>query len=197
MASVIKTGQTIKGHVSTYLLTKELYRSADNGVVFLARQAINFSISRQRVSLLTLHDRNHNDENCIVKSIPKHWRLENEASILKRYQDKTPFLRPLLDEIQDPLEPSSIVLKYLDTDLLRESNKNRLSRPEIKQVAKNVLEALRVFHRDGLVHTGTIVASISSTKAIAKNLFCYRCQVGQHFRQSWSQRPALLQHSAW
>ncbi len=31
----------------------------------------------------------------------------------------------------------------------------RLSRPEIKQVARCVLEALRVLHRDGMVHTGS------------------------------------------
>lgn len=44
-------------------------------------------------------------------------------------------------------------MKYLDTDLLRESNKERLSRPEIKRVAKNILLALKALHNDGLVHT--------------------------------------------
>lgn len=51
------------------------------------------------------------------------------------------------------MKPASIVLRYLDADLLRESKRQRLSRPEIKQVARSVLSALKVLHKDGLVHT--------------------------------------------
>lgn len=102
---------------------------------------------------LTSLARNLKDEHCIVKSIPNHWRLQNEASILKRYQSTNPYLRPLLDEISEPPEPACIVLRYLDTDLLQESKKERLSRPEIKRVAKTILLALEVLHKDGLVHT--------------------------------------------
>jgi serine/threonine protein kinase len=98
--------------------------------------------------------RNRTGEKHIVKSIRGHWRLRNEADILKRYQSETPFLRPLVDEITKPADPPSIVLRYLDSDVLTESNKKRLSRPEIKQVARCVLEALSVLHRDGKVHTG-------------------------------------------
>lgn len=52
-----------------------------------------------------------------------------------------------------PVEPASIVLKYLDTDLLQESRRERLSRPVIKRVARAILSALKVLHEDGLVHT--------------------------------------------
>lgn len=104
--------------------------------------------------------RNKNNEKCIIKSIKGHWRLQNEADILKRYQAQTPVLRPLLDEIIEPSDPPSIVLKHPDSDLLTESNLKRLSRPEIKQVAKCVLQALDVLHRDGLVHTGTFSVAI-------------------------------------
>lgn len=38
MNSVLKAGQTLRGRLSTYTLAKELYRSDDNGAVFLARQ---------------------------------------------------------------------------------------------------------------------------------------------------------------
>ncbi|KAK3899873.1 kinase-like domain-containing protein [Staphylotrichum tortipilum] len=62
-------------------------------------------------------------------------------------------LRPLVDEIRSPADRPAIVLRYLDSDLLTESNKKRLSRPEIKHVARCVREALRVLHRDGMVHT--------------------------------------------
>lgn len=37
--------------------------------------------------------------------------------------------------------------------MLTESNKKRLSRLEIKQVARCVLEVLRLLHKDGMVHT--------------------------------------------
>lgn len=97
--------------------------------------------------------RNLKDETCIVKSIHKHWRLQNEATVLKKYQGQTPSIRPLIDEIVEPSEPASIVLRYLDTDLLKESDKKRLSRSDIKKVAKAILLALKVLHQDGLVHT--------------------------------------------
>lgn len=37
MTSILKVGQTLKGRLSTYQLTKELHRAADDGAVFLAR----------------------------------------------------------------------------------------------------------------------------------------------------------------
>lgn len=92
----------------------------------------------------------------MVKSVEGHWRLHNERDVLKRFQEGTAALRPLLDEIVDPAEPPAIVLKYLDDDLTKASRKQRLTRSEIKYVAKNVLEALRVLHEDGYVHTGTL-----------------------------------------
>lgn len=80
--------------------------------------------------------------------------LKREANILKRYSAKSPFIRPLIDVIEEPTDYPSILLEYRDSDLLAESNQKRLSRPEIKQVAKSVLEALRILHKDGMVHTG-------------------------------------------
>ncbi|GAB1312492.1 hypothetical protein MFIFM68171_02702 [Madurella fahalii] len=133
MSSLLSVGRVLRGRLSSYSIVKELHRTADDGAVFIATS--------------------QNSEKCIVKSIRGHWRLQNEANILKRYQAKTPFLRPLVDEIEEPSEPPSIVLKHLDSDLLTASNKKRLSRPEIKQVAKCVLQALDVLHKDGLVHT--------------------------------------------
>lgn len=75
---------------------------------------------------------------------------------MKRYQDRSPYLRPLVDEIQQPAEPPSIVLEMMDTDLLTQSNTDRLLRDDIKRVAKTILEVLKVLHKDGLVHTGML-----------------------------------------
>lgn len=93
----------------------------------------------------------------MIKSV-RHFRLENERNILKRFQSRTSSLRPLIDEIEDPSDPPALVLKHLDDDLLNASAAQRLTRLEIKHVAKITLEALNVMHEDGFVHTGMIFA---------------------------------------
>ncbi|TVY73142.1 Serine/threonine-protein kinase STE20 [Lachnellula suecica] len=133
MAMLLNLKQTVKGTKSTYTILKELHRATDEGAVYLAQ--------------------NQETENYVVKSIRSHWRLQNEAKILKLYQSKTPFIRPVVDEIVDPSDPPSIVLRYLDSQLLTESRKWRLTRPEIKQVAKCILKALQPLHKDKIVHT--------------------------------------------
>ncbi|KAK4041789.1 kinase-like protein [Parachaetomium inaequale] len=124
MARLLSADAVLTGRLSSYTIVKELYKAP-----------------------------NRTGEKHIVKSIRGHWRLRNEADVLKRYQSETPFLRPLVDDIIEPADPPSTVLRHLDSDVLTESNKKRLSRPEIKQVARCVLEALCVLHRDGKVHT--------------------------------------------
>lgn len=71
-----------------------------------------------------------------------------------RFQTLTPFIRPLLDEIAAADSPPGLVLRYLDDDVLQASNTQRLTRPELKYVARRVLEALAVLHNEGFVHTG-------------------------------------------
>ena len=44
--------------------------------------------------------------------------------------------------------------KHLDDDLSNAAEKQNLTRPEIKYVAKRVLKALKVLHEDGYVHSG-------------------------------------------
>ncbi|KAK3298939.1 kinase-like domain-containing protein [Chaetomium fimeti] len=151
MARLLSANATLMGRLSSYTVIKELHKAADEGAMYLAR--------------------NQRDEKCIVKSIRGHWRLQNEAEIAKRYQSQTPFLRPLIDEIQEPADPPSIVLGYLDSDMLTESNKKRLSRPEIKQVARCILEALRVFHKDGMVHTDVKLDNIFVNHGQGDNRF--------------------------
>ncbi|CAD6443841.1 0de4f0dd-a22d-4b7f-aa87-5fbb38e7203a [Sclerotinia trifoliorum] len=98
---------------------------------------------------------NSKAQNVIIESIRGHWRLKNEADILKHFQSKTSIssFRPLIDEIIEPADPPSIVLRYLDNDLLSESYKKTLTRSELKFVARRVLQALQVLHHDGFVHT--------------------------------------------
>jgi serine/threonine protein kinase len=110
----------------------------------------------------------------VVKSVEGHWRLHNERDVLKRFHSRAPTLRPLLDEIEDAAEPPAIILKYIDDDLTKASRKQRLTRQEIKYVAKNVLEALQVLHKDGYTHTG--IGSYSSTTLHCLLTMAYRHQ---------------------
>lgn len=114
---------------------------------------------------LTFINRNQDQNRFIVKSVP-YWRLQHERVMLKRFQSKTPFIRAMLDEIVEPADPPAIVLKHLDDDLMHASFKKRLSRLEVKYVAKRVLEALKVLHQDGFVHTGTAIPHHIHLRAI-------------------------------
>ncbi|KAH6669515.1 putative serine/threonine protein kinase [Halenospora varia] len=96
---------------------------------------------------------NIQEKSVVIKSVEGHWRLYNERDVLRRLQGWASTIRPLLDEIKYPVKPPVIVLKYLDDDITRALRKQKLTRQEIKYVAKNVLRALAVLHEDGYVHT--------------------------------------------
>jgi serine/threonine protein kinase len=98
--------------------------------------------------------RNQAEETFVIKGVQGHPRVENERDVLKRFQNRTPSLRPLIDEIEEPSDPPIIVLKYLEDHLLNASIKKTLNRKELKYVSRRILEALKVLHEDGYVHTG-------------------------------------------
>jgi hypothetical protein len=72
-------------------------------------------VSRIRSFLLQILmiARNHLQELAVIKSVQGHPRVENERDVLKRFQHRTPYLRPLIDEIDEPSVPVTIALKYL------------------------------------------------------------------------------------
>jgi hypothetical protein len=80
--------------------------------------------------------------------------VENERNALRRFRDRTPFIRPLIDEIEDPSEPPAIVLRHLEDNLLRASVKESLNRKELKYISRRILQALRALHEESYVHTG-------------------------------------------
>jgi hypothetical protein len=75
----------------------------------------------------------------------------DEAEALRLYQSKTQCLCPLMGEIIEPLDPPSIALQYLGSELRAESDEARLSRSDTKLVAKMTLQALAALHKDGMV----------------------------------------------
>jgi hypothetical protein len=96
-------------------------------------------------------------ETIVIKSVKRHPRVGNERDVLKRFQDRTPFLRPLVDGIEEPSAPTTIALKFLESNLLLETVKKTLNCKELKHVCRNILNALIVLHDENLVHTGMIV----------------------------------------
>lgn len=85
----------------------------------------------------------------IIKLAPNH-RLDNELRVLQAVKEN-PCIRPLIDTTK---EPPSLVLRYLDDNLLDASNTKRLEKADIKFVARNILVALDAIHGQGFVHTG-------------------------------------------
>ncbi|KAF1996578.1 kinase-like protein [Amniculicola lignicola CBS 123094] len=127
MSSVFKLGQVIKGKLGEYIISKQI-----KDTVWFAK------LSQEQV---------------VIKSVFNHPRVQHERDILRRFQERTPYLRSMIDEIQDPAEPVTIVLKYLDDNLHNASNRQTLNRREVQYVSKRLLQALSVLHEDGFVHT--------------------------------------------
>ncbi|GIK04033.1 hypothetical protein Aspvir_008108 [Aspergillus viridinutans] len=119
---------------------------------FLRGQNGIYTVSKQLQETVWLASRCESNEPVIVKSI-HHFCLQNERDVLNRFQSRTPFLRPLIDEIVGPSDPPAIVLRYLDDHLLNASVTQRLTNLEIRYVARRILEALKVLHEDNFVHT--------------------------------------------
>jgi len=93
----------------------------------------------------------------VIKSVLDHPRVENERNVLQRFQHRTPYFRPLIDEIDEPSFPVTIALRYLQGNLLDASVARTLNRRELKYVSRCELEALKILHEDGFVHTGILL----------------------------------------
>ncbi|KAI4267209.1 MAG: hypothetical protein LQ337_008457, partial [Flavoplaca oasis] len=91
------------------------------------------------------------DENAckvVIKRAPPHL-LSIEREVLRIVQNHT-CIRQMIDNIESP---SSLVLEYLDDNLLDVCSRKRLEGSDVKVVARIVLEALAVLHENGFVHT--------------------------------------------
>ncbi|PYH87919.1 kinase-like protein, partial [Aspergillus ellipticus CBS 707.79] len=103
-----------------------------------------------------------NKEKVILKTTTAS-RLQTEKSALLYLQYKTPHVRPLVDDLSGESDlPPTLVLKQMDDDVLAASTTDQwpLWRPDIKYIAKGVLEALAVIHEEGWVHTDINPANI-------------------------------------
>ncbi|KAI9829991.1 MAG: hypothetical protein M1826_005164 [Phylliscum demangeonii] len=126
-SSLFRLGQVLKGRLGKYIITKKI-----QDTVWFAK--------------------NEAEQTVVIKGVKGHRRVENERNVLERFQHRTPYLRPLVDEVEDP-SMVVIVLSFLDDDLLHASITKTLNGKEIKYVARRILEALVVLHEEGYVHT--------------------------------------------
>jgi hypothetical protein len=78
----------------------------------------------------------------VIKGVQGHPRVANERDVLHRFNGRSPHIRSFLDEITEPAEPTTIVLRYLESHLLRASIERTLDRKELEYVSKRILEAL-------------------------------------------------------
>ncbi|KAK3178844.1 hypothetical protein OEA41_000981 [Lepraria neglecta] len=102
-----------------------------------------------RLHDLTLHQRSDKyARKVVIKRAPKQ-RLNNEREVLEAVRDH-PYVRQMIDTTEDP---PSLVLKFLDENLLKVSGQKRLEGSDLKLVARNLLEALAALHENGFVHT--------------------------------------------
>ena len=85
----------------------------------------------------------------VIKRAPPHL-LNIEREVLEIVKNRT-CIRQMIDNIENP---SSLVLEYLDDNLLDVCSRKRLEGSDLKVVARTVLEALALLHDNGFVHTG-------------------------------------------
>ncbi len=165
-----RLGQVVKGKLGKYTIAAKI-----QDTVWFAESV---SAPRQAGSSSSLRHRNQAEKLVVIKSVLGHPRVANERDVLKRSQHRTPYLRPMIDEIEESDSSPTIVLRYLDDHLLNSSIKSTLNRKELKYVTRRVLEALRVLHGDGYVHTGKGVFVVGGVicSAVLTKLRGWRCQ---------------------
>ena len=147
MSATPRIGQMLKGRLGSYTVTNKLYESVWKG---------RYDRVTHHECLLGCADHSNSDTqgcNVVVKSV-NHWRLWSERDVLLRYQSRTPYIRPLLDEVDPDMPSHALILRWLDTDLLDATEDKGLESSDVKLVAKGVLEALQMLHADGLIYTG-------------------------------------------
>ena len=111
-----------------------------------------------------MRDRTSTSQRVTIKTA-SDWPLKNERNILEAVHDN-PCIRPIVDAGDDP---PSLVLKYLDDDLLHASDTKTLEKADIKFVARSILQALDGLHSRGYVHTG-IMATVHISSDPDSNL---------------------------
>ncbi|KAH8751781.1 kinase-like domain-containing protein [Hyaloscypha sp. PMI_1271] len=125
MVAGVRIGQQLEGKVGSYFVSAQVAKD-----------------------IWTATKSNSQAGKVIVKTAPQG-RLENERDVLKHFRT-CPYIRQVLDETK---KPPSLILQHLDDNLLHASAVKTLESPNVKFVAKRVLQAIQALHEDGYIHT--------------------------------------------
>lgn len=139
----------------------------------------------------------------VVKSVSGHPRVENERDVLQLFQARSTHIRPLIDEVQDPAKPTTIIPKHLMEDLLDASVEKPLSRKEIKYVSRGILEALNTLHEDDYVHTDVKPSNVfANHRNDNSEMRCSEVQLGDfggsyHQESEWAKSATPIGAPMW
>lgn len=86
----------------------------------------------------------------MLKCAPE-MRIQREKEILQQFEGHS-CLRSFIDHGKEP--SPFLALEYLELDALKASGQAKLSRQDIKFIARSVLTALESLHAKGIAHTG-------------------------------------------
>lgn len=92
----------------------------------------------------------------VLKCAPEI-RIHREREILQQFEGHS-CLRNFIDHGK---EPPFLALEYLELDALKASGQAKLSRQDIKFIARSVLTALESLHAKGIAHTGILSSSFA------------------------------------
>jgi casein kinase II subunit alpha len=141
-----KPGQMLSGLKGTYAVSKQI-----NGTIWNAARSVPYRVLSAVLLAVLTWARNSDLLATVLKTAPV-FRLRREQNILERFQNH-PTIRQLIDYIEDP---PCLVLEHLESDGLQCSGEAKLSRPDIKLIAKSVLGALKSLHEMDIAHTGKL-----------------------------------------
>lgn len=142
VAANLAVGHRLRGKVGSYKVLEQFTKNRD---VWKAMSA------KMPYALLCLADcgSDENARQVVIKGAAPHL-LSIERDILEIVRNHT-CVRQMIDNIESP---PSLVLEYLDDNLLDVCSRKRLESSDVKVVARTVLEALAVLHENGFAHTG-------------------------------------------
>ncbi|WPG97786.1 Hypothetical protein R9X50_00056700 [Acrodontium crateriforme] len=123
MASPLRIGQVVKGMRDVYDVAQKLHDQVWRASTPAQKQVV-------------------------LKCAPET-RLQREKDILQEFAGNA-FIRQLIDCGK---ETPCLVLEHLESDALTCSSKERMSKQDIKLIARSILSALDSLHAKGIVHT--------------------------------------------
>lgn len=96
-------------------------------------------------------------EHVVLKCAPEI-RLQREKEILQQFAGDS-YIRQLIDCGK---ETPFLVLEHFESDALTSSSEARISKQDIKFIARSILSALESLHGKGIAHTGKVIRFYSA-----------------------------------